>query len=160
MDYRNLEQEETVRRVKELILPILSGRQVELVELKLSPAGGGRSLLRLLVDTAQGIRLDQLSHLNQAIGAVLDEHNVIPDRYTLEVSSPGLDRPLKTGVDFERVIGRRIKVQTSVPVNARREFAGKVLLGGVEGVVLELDSGERLRFPLDQIIHAVQDMSI
>jgi ribosome maturation factor RimP len=148
-----------VNRVRELIQPLLASRGVELVDLVCHP-GGGRLTLRLLVDTARGITLDELSGLNRSVGALLEEHDVIPDRYLLEVSSPGLDRSLKTAADFERVIGRRVRVTTSVPVADRHEHRGEVLGANEEAVMLRLDSGEKRQVPLSQITHAVQDVNL
>ena len=154
-----IDQTEILNRVRELIRPLLASRGVELVELTCHP-GGGRLTLRCLVDTAHGITVDELSGLNRSIGAVLEEHEVIPDRYVLEVSSPGLDRPLKTTADFERVIGRRVKVTTSAPVADRQEHRGEVLGVNEEAVMLRLDSGEKLPIPFLQIHHAVQEIEI
>lgn len=144
-------------RVRELTQPLLASRQMELVELTCRPQGGGW-VLRFLVDTVAGVRVGDLSSLNRSIGAILEEHDVVPERYTLEVSSPGLDRPLKSGRDFERVIGRRVKVLTSAPVNDRQEHHGSVLGAGDEVVSLKTDSGEKVLIPLAQIIHAVQEV--
>ena len=154
-----IDQTIILNKVRELIQPLLASRGVELVELTCH-AGGGRLTLRCLMDTAQGITLDQLSGLNRSIGALLEEHDLIPDRYLLEVSSPGLDRPLKAWTDFERVIGRRIRVATSVPVAARQEHRGEVLIANEEAVVLRLDSGDRLQIPLSQIAHAIQEIEL
>ncbi|MBI3333132.1 MAG: ribosome maturation factor RimP [Candidatus Omnitrophica bacterium] len=145
--------------MKELIEPLLGSRQVELVELTCQPQGG-RFLLRFLVDTARGIRLDELSSLNQAIGALLDEHEVISDRYLLEVSSPGMDRPLRSQADFERLIGRRIRVTTAVPVNGRSDCRGELLGATEEAVFLRLDSGEKLQIQIAQIARAAQEISL
>ena len=152
-----IDQTELLNRVRELIRPLLASRGVELVELTCH-LGGGRVTLRCLVDTARGITVEELSGLNRSIGAVLEEHNVIADRYLLEVSSPGLDRVLKTAADFERVIGRRVKVTTSVPVDNRQEHRGQVLGVNEEAVMLRLDSGEKLPVPMAQIQHAVQEI--
>ena len=147
----------TLARVRELTEPLLASRGMELVELTCRPQGGGLAL-KFLVDTARGIAVGELSSLNRAIGAVLDEQNAVPEQYTLEVSSPGLDRPLRSGRDFERVIGRRVQVLTSAPVNARQEHHGDVLGASDELVTLKADSGEKLQIPLAQIVHAVQEV--
>ena len=152
-----IDQTEILNRVRELIQPLLTRLGVELVELTCHP-GGGRLTLRFLVDTARGMTLDELSGLNRSIGAVLEEHDVIPDRYLLEVSSPGLDRPLKTVADFERVIGRRVKVMTLAPVAGQKEHWGEVLGANEETVMLRLDSGEKFPIPFSQIQHAVQEI--
>ncbi len=146
-----------IDRVRELTQPLLANRQMELVELTCRPVGGGW-VLRFLVDNVSGVRVEDLSSLNRAIGAVLEEHEAVPERYTLEVSSPGLDRPLKSGRDFERVIGRRVRVHTSVPVNDKQEHHGSVLGASDEVVSLKTDSGEKVLIPLAQITHAVQEV--
>lgn len=153
------EQEATIQKVKEMIEPLLRSRRAELVEAHYRFEGRG-IVLRLLVDTPSGIRVDELAFLNQAIGALLDEHELIPERYTLEVSSPGLDRSLKTGIDFERVIGRRIKIYLTSAVNGRQEQVGKVLNASEEAVVIETDRGEKLKIPLAEIAKAIQEIEI
>ena len=155
----NYSLEEIERRVKELIRPVLMSRQVELVELTCR-TGGGRLTLRCLVDTAWGITVQELSDLNHAIGAVLEEHDAVPAAYLLEVSSPGLDRPLKRWTDFERVIGRRVKVITNILVDSRFEHPGKLLSANEEAVVLSLDSGDKVRILLSQIASATQDIEL
>ncbi len=152
-----LDQTAILNRVKELVQPLLAAKGVELVELT-GKLGGGRFTLRCLVDTANGITMDQLSGLNRSIGALIEEHDLIPDRYLLEVSSPGLDRPLKTARDFERVIGRRVRVTTNVPLAAHVEHRGEVLSAGEEGLVLRLDSGDKLPIQLSQITYAIQEI--
>jgi ribosome maturation factor RimP len=152
-----MEIEQIARRVEELIRPLLASRQVELVEFTCRPAGG-RILLKCLVDTARGITVQQLSELNRAIGAVLDEHDAVPTSYLLEVSSPGLDWPLKRWTDFERVIGRRIRVTTLVALDSRFEHIGTLLSANEEAISLALDSGDKLKIPIAQIASAVQDI--
>ncbi len=155
----NMDQEAMTQRVTELVRPILAGRQVDLVELTCRNAGP-RVLVRILADTAKGITIAELSHINQAVGALLEEHDLIPGAYTLEVSSPGLDRPLKTPLDYERVIGRRIKVSTNAPVNSKWEYAGELLNANDEAIVLKLDNGEKQQILLSMINRAVQDFSL
>ena len=154
-----MDQTDILNRVRELIQPLLAGRGAELVELTCHP-GGGRLTLRLLVDTARGITLEELSSLNRSIGALLEEHDLIQDRYLLEVSSPGLDRRLKESRDFERVIGRRVRVTLSAPLADRHEHRGQVIGANEEAVVLRLDSGEKLQVPLVLIAHAVQEIEL
>ncbi|MBI1953090.1 MAG: ribosome maturation factor RimP [Candidatus Omnitrophica bacterium] len=153
------DQEAIIERVKALVAPLLAGRRADLVELTYR-FEGSRMVLRFLVDTARGITLDELGRLNQAIGALLDERDAIPSAYVLEVSSPGLDRPLKTPLDFERMIGRRIKVSTAVPVAGRRELAGELVNANEEAIQLKLDNGEKTRILLTEVVRAVQDVEI
>ena len=151
-------QEAILEKVKELVTPLLRSRKTELVELTCRQKGNGL-VLRFLVDTAQGITIDELSALSQGIGAILDEHDVIPQRYFLEINSPGLDRPLKDWRDFERVFGRRVKVETLVPVNYRRQFLGKLLGANEETILLQLDTEEKVQIRLSEIVHAQQEIS-
>lgn len=146
-------------RVRDLIHPLISAKQVELVDL-LCHYGGGRLVIKCLVDTPRGITLDELSSLNRSIGAVMEEHEAISEPYVLEVSSPGLDRPLKRWTDFERIIGRRVRVFTAAPLDARTEHHGEVLAANEENVVLRLDSGDKLPVPLNQIVRAEQEIKL
>ena len=151
------ELEQLEGRIRELIQPMLSSRQIELVDL-ICRNSSGRILLRFLVDTPRGITMAELSSVNQAVGALLEEYDVIPSAYMLEVSSPGLDRPLKKAVDFERVIGRRLRISTTVPVALKREHVGELLNANEEAIVLKLDQGEKLRIPLSEIAFAQQEI--
>ena len=155
----NQQQQQVIARVQELIAPLLKSRQLELVDLGYRQEGR-QLFLKFLVDTVQGVKLNELSHLNQAIGAVLEEHEVIPGPYTLEVSSPGLDRPLKTPVDFERMVGRRLRVITLVPVEARTEHTGELINAGEEAIVLRLDTGQKCKISLSEIARATQEIDI
>ena len=146
-------------QVRNLIEPLLTSRRVELVELTCH-YGGGRLVLRCLMDTVRGITLDELSNLNRAIGALLDEHEVVSEHYLLEVSSPGLDRPLKRWTDFDRVIGRRLRVVRAVQPGSSQEHRGELLSVNEEAIVLRLDSGDKLQIPLSEITYAVQEIGL
>jgi ribosome maturation factor RimP len=145
------------RQVEDLIRPLLAAQHVDLVELSCRPSAG-RWLLRCLVDTTGGITLDELSGLNRAIGALLDERNVVPGPYVLEVSSPGLDRPLKHWKDFERAIGRRIRVSTLLSIDGRREHVGELLSASEEAIVLKLDDGDKMKVELAHIAWAHREI--
>ncbi len=155
-----LESHQVVAQVQALVEPLLAARHVELVELTYRREGP-QVVLRFLVDTAMGITVEECRRLNQGIGAVLDEHEVLRNQYTLEVASPGLDRPLKTVWDFERVIGRRVWMELREPVvgGAGRELVGTVAGVGDEVVSVTLDHGEKVRVLLAMIVRARQDIS-
>lgn len=155
-----VDRELMANKVRELIEPMLKSRRVDLVELICAP-GGGRITVRCLVDTAQGITLDELSTLNQSIGAILDEQEVISDRYLLEVSSPGLDRPLKTPLDFDRMIGRRLKVVTKSALDgSEQEVAGQLIGANEELITLRIDNGEKFQISLSDVTKAVQEVEL
>ena len=150
--------EKVLAHVRTLVDPLLVARRVELVELTYRREGP-QTVLRFLVDTAAGITVQECTALNQAIGALLDEHEVMTDPYCLEVSSPGLDRFLKTTWDFERVIGRRVKIHLRAPVDGLWEVIGVVASVGDELITIELDQGTRVRVPLLEMTSARQDVT-
>lgn len=133
---------------------VAAGRGFELVdaELKHQPDG---LVARLYVDKPGGISLDELQSVSEEVGALLDVEDPIAGTYTLEVSSPGLDRPLKTEADYGRFAGRLAKLSSYEPVDGRRHWTGR-LLGVEEGVVslrLEKEGGTLARVPLAKISH-------
>lgn len=127
----------------ELLQPVVADLGYELWELEYVSRRGA-NLLRLYIDTAAGITLDDCERVSRAVSASLDEADPITLAYTLEVSSPGLDRPLRTLDHFARFKGERIKLETVQPVDGRKRFAG--LLSEVDTatgrVVLEVDGGQ------------------
>lgn len=122
---------------------------------------GGGFVLRVVLDkpgpsaTAEdSVSLEHCQRVSEELSAVLDVEDVVPDKYTLEVSSPGLDRPLRTRADFERFAGRFAKVVTSEPIARQTAFAGH--LRGVDGddVLFEAQGGKLHRLPLGLIRRA------
>jgi len=97
-----------VRRIREVIAPVLERASVELVDLRMLPQKG-RRVLRLYIDKPGGVDLHDCTTISREVSVQLDVHDLIPGRYTLEVSSPGLDRPLRTAPDFERNVGRTLR---------------------------------------------------
>lgn len=109
------------------------------LELALSRAGG---LLRLYIDHSdRPVTLDDCEQVSREVSALLDVHDPITGNYTLEVSSPGLDRPLYRAEHYQRFIGSDARAQTGIPVEGRRRFQGRI--ASVEGdkVTLELETG-------------------
>ncbi len=121
-----------------LLEPAVVTLGYELVELEFAPAGSG-GLLRLYIDAAPGITLEDCERVSRTVGRLLDSEDPIPGHYTLEVSSPGLDRVLRTREHFERFVGSRVKIQLAVPLDGRRRFTGTLLEVGAEGLVVEVD---------------------
>src|SRR5215510_3788619 len=120
------------RRVWELSEPLARAAGLELVDVQYRPEGG-RLILRLLLDRfadrpvevpAAGVTLDELARISRELGDVLDAHDVVPGRYHLECSSPGLNRPLVRPEHFARAVGQRVWVRTHEPVAGRRQFHG------------------------------------
>jgi ribosome maturation factor RimP len=139
-------------RLRRLLDPSVAGLGYELLGVELQ-GQGARSLLRVYIDRPEGITLDDCERVSRQVSAVLDVEDPIRGAYTLEVSSPGFDRPLFTPAHFERFAGERVKVKLDVPVEGRRSVTG-TLRGVVDGCVVVLEDGvdgvER-RLPLDAI---------
>jgi len=135
----------------ELLQPVVADLGYELWELEYASRRGA-NLLRLYIDTAAGITLDDCERVSRAVSTSLDEADPITQAYTLEVSSPGLDRPLRTLDHFARSKGERVKLETVQPVDGRKRFAG--LLSEVDTatgrIVLEVDGG-KVSLPVDGI---------
>jgi len=127
-------QNEIVRRVWEELEPELKEQGYELIEVE-HAFQSGRRILRLFIDKEGGVTLDDCQTVSRCAGSALDVANFIGERYYLEVSSPGFDRPVRKPEDFERFVGERIKIQVSVPIGGRKQFRGE-LKGFRDGLVL------------------------
>ena len=136
----------------ELLEPAIEALGFELSDLELS-LGHGRGLVRLFIDSAEGITLDDCERVSHQVSGVLDVEDPITGHYTLEVSSPGMDRPLFTLEQFAAYAGNQVQVRLRVAFEGRRKFKG--LLNGVEGddVLVVVDNEEYL-LPIDYIDRA------
>jgi len=130
--------------LREKIKPVVEQENLELVDLEFS-RGGPASIFRVYVDRSAGVTVDQCADLSRKIGDLLDMEDLIPGRYRLEVSSPGLDRPLVSGADFKRKIGKRVKVFLKESLDGRTELIGEIRDLQEENVVLRLESTEPKR---------------
>ena len=133
---------------------VAAGRGLELVDVELKRRPGGM-LVRLYVDSPGGIGLDDLQSTSEEISAILDVEDPIASSYTLEVSSPGLDRPLKTEADYGRFVGKLAKLSSYEPVDGRRHWTGRLVSadGGVIEIALEKEGGQVCRVPYAKIAH-------
>jgi ribosome maturation factor RimP len=136
----------------ELLGPVVAGLGYELWELEFAPRAGG-GLLRLYIDSAEGITLEDCERVSRAVSATLDATDPIAGRYTLEVSSPGLDRVLRTRAHFERYAGERVRLEMMQPVDGRKRFSGRLAAVGERDITLELDGGI-VSLPIDDIHRA------
>lgn len=128
-----------IRKVTESVTPVLDEMGFELVDIEYL-SQSGRWVLRIYADKEGGITLDECARVSREVGNLLDVKDIIPNEYVLEVSSPGLNRPLKKEKDFERAIGKNVKIKMVAPINGRRRFAG-YLKKVVQGTVyLEIDN--------------------
>lgn len=152
-----MESKEVINKIKDLVSPILEEEAVELVDITYRWERD-RMVLRFLIDKRGGITVDECASLNQKLSSLLDEANVIEATYVLEVSSPGLDRPLATTKDFMMVLGKLIKVYSSISIGARNVNVGRLSDVDEEKITIDIEEGLRLNIPRDKITKAVQDM--
>ena len=124
----------------------------EIVTVELTGQGPS-TVLRVYIDGPNGVTVDDCAKVSDQVSAILDVEDPIPNKFTLEVSSPGLDRPLCKVSHFEAVLGQRVKLQTAVDIFGRRRFAGT--LTGVTDQVVTLDiDGQTHEVPIDNISKA------
>jgi len=123
---------------------------IEIVEIELK--GGGRNrFLRISIDRPEGVTHADCETISHQVGAILDVEDVVPGAYTLEVSSPGVERKLIKYKDFERFTGKKIKVSLREPVENSRRWEG-TLATCADGLInLEVAEGKTIQFPFDQV---------
>ena len=146
-------QEGTVERVRSAALRVTTDRGFDLVDVEVKRAAGGQ-LVRVYVDKPGGIGLDDLQSVSEEVSAILDAEDPIEGHYTLEVSSPGLDRPLRSEEDYRRFAGRLAKLSSYEPVDGRRHWTGRIASCEDGVVTLELEKGQgEARVPLAKVSH-------
>jgi len=133
-----------------LIEPVVEGLGYEVVDIEYKPHPTN-GLLRIYIDGPNGIQLEDCQAVSRQISGVLDVEDPIPGQFNLEISSPGMDRPLRKPEDFERFSGETIRIKLTVPtLEGQRNFTGKLVGIQNDEVVLEMD-GETYYLPLDTI---------
>lgn len=132
-------------QLAERVEQVVTGLGYELVDFETSPRA---RLLRIFIDKPEGITVDDCATVSTHLSRVFAVENIDYDR--LEVSSPGLDRPLKKATDFERFAGQEAQLRTRLPIDGRRNFTG-VLMGMRDGVVLVQGGEKNFELPLEQI---------
>jgi len=138
----------------ELFEPVVSGMGFDLIEIEHFP-NPKHGVLRLFIDKpvgseVEGIVIEDCSAVSRQISALIDVEDPIKGKFNLEVSSPGLDRPLRRLQDFQRFTGSQVKLKTVMPMDGQRNFKGRLLKASEESVVIETDS-EELTLPMSAI---------
>jgi ribosome maturation factor RimP len=154
-----MERGAILQKAEAILEPLLKAEGLSLVDIQYQWERGGW-ILRVLIDKKQGITLDDCARVSREFGQLLDVENTIPTSYRLEVSSAGLDRPLKKMEDFVRYTGRRVRIKTKDPVSGRRNFKGD-LLGCIEGkVMVKVEGSEVFTIPLSSILKANLELEL
>ena len=138
------------RQLHDLLSPVITTLGYELVGVEYLPSGGGDATLRVYIDQENGIDVEDCQQVSHQVSGLLDVEDPIPGQYTLEVSSPGMDRPLFVAEHYQRFAGHKVRIQLAMPLDGRRKFTG--LLQGMQGddVAVEIDGETRL-IPLDRV---------
>jgi ribosome maturation factor RimP len=148
------EKATVIQKVTEIAERVGTSEGIEIVEVQLA-GGSGQRLLRIFIDKPEGVTHADCELVSHEVGTILDVEDVIPGgRYTLEVSSPGVERKLTKPRDFERFLGQPVKVILREPLENQKRWEGK-LASFREGVVtLEAPNGKTIEFPLDRVERA------
>jgi ribosome maturation factor RimP len=154
-----------VERVREVAVRVAASYGLDIFDVELRREGG-QQVLRVVLDRPgpnatpeESVSVDDCARVSEEISTILDVEDVaLADRYTLEVSSPGLDRPLRQAEDYRRFAGRRAKIVMSQPIARQTAFAGR--LRGIDGddVMFESEGGKHVRLPLKLISRARLDV--
>ena len=152
-----LTSSDPINEIQEIARKIIEAEGLELVDLEYKP-GRARSLLRIYIDKESGVTLSECESVSRQLSAILDVKDLLQSAYVLEVSSPGLDRPLRTDRDYRRELGRMLKVNLVADSEGKSEqFSGK-LLEATEEVVLIEEGGRTKSIPRSSIKRAVQEI--
>lgn len=150
---KTMKRSDIVHEVETLLQPITRALGLETVDVQVA-GEARRTVLRVLVDRPEGgITVEECARVNEALGRQLDLYDFFPHPYTLEVSSPGLDRPLRTDAEYRRFAGRRAEVQTHEAINGQRRFRGTILGVVGDAVVLQVDE-RQVQIPKAAILRA------
>ena len=141
----------TVSRIWEVATQIADGEGMEVVDVELRPEGSRRGrVLRLYLDKHGGLNIDELGRVSRQLSELLDTQDIVEGSYTLEVSSPGINRPLKKPEHFQRFIGKRVRVRTGDMIEGRRSFLG--ILNEVTGEKIKIEvEGKQYEIPFSKI---------
>ncbi len=138
------------QKTEKLLLPLVEQHGFELVDVEYVKEGGNW-YLRAYIDKPGGITVDDCELISRALGDLLDEKDFIEESYILEVSSPGLGRPLRKDKDFARSIGEEVEVKTFKAVNHQKEFTGILKEYDKDKIIIEMENQETMEFPRTEI---------
>jgi len=145
--------ETTIERIREVIAPILNSMGLELIDLELS-GHGRRGHLRIFIDKAGGVNVDDCEQVSRYVGHALDVADPIPHGYLLEVSSPGLDRPLRKIEDYQRAAGKLVRLKLNHPRDGEWVIIGRLQGLKEDGIEVKPEDGEPIRVALADITQA------
>ena len=136
-------------KIQRLVRPIVEAEEMELVDVEYKK--GSNSVLRIFIDKPEGVNVSDCTKISTQVGAFLDIEDLIENNYVLEVSSPGLDRPLKNKADYDRNKGKLIKVSLYAPLEGKKTFIGRIISADDQKVILKEKSDKVIDIPFAAI---------
>jgi ribosome maturation factor RimP len=130
--------ETVAERVWKIAEPLVTDEGMEMVDVEFRRESNG-TILRLYLDRDGGVSLEDLTRVSRQVGDLLDVHDAVPGSYTLEVSSPGINRRLRRADHFQRYLGQKVRVRTQAPLDGRRVFLGPLTAVDADGITIEQD---------------------
>ena len=146
-----------IDKIKEVIEPVIHEEKAELVEI-IFRKEGGRQVLKLLVDKDNGIQMADCVRLNEKIGQALDQADIIQESYVIEVDSPGIDRPFKTKRDYERALGRLVRVTLVERISDKKEYIARLEEVSDAGVKIDVKKKGIIEIPFEKIVRAREEI--
>ncbi|MBI4688164.1 MAG: ribosome maturation factor RimP [Nitrospirae bacterium] len=140
-------------RIREIIEPVVNSMGIEVDNIELA-GSGRRTVLRVFIDKEGGVTIEDCERVSREIEAHLDVADPIASSYTLEVSSPGLDRPLRKAGDFKKFVGKAARVITQSPIENQTFFIGEILEAGDDSIVMLLPKDKKVTIPHTNISRA------
>ncbi|HPW45810.1 MAG TPA: ribosome maturation factor RimP [bacterium] len=136
-------------KIEDLVSPVLANLGYELVDREFA-VEGGRRILRIYIDRPGGVTIDDCSAASHAVEDLIEVEELIPEKYVLEISSPGINRPLRKREDFERYAGSIVRMKTRNPVGGRSNFKGELVGLSGDDVVVTID-GKNYNVPIAEL---------
>jgi len=146
-----------IDKIKEIIEPIIKEEQAELVEI-IFRKEAGRQVLRVLADKQGGIKLSDCARINERIGQALDQADIIQESYVIEVDSPGIDRPFRTKRDYEKAVGRLVRVTLKERVLDKKEYIARLEEVTDAGVKIDVKKKGVIDIPFEKIVRAREEI--
>ena len=144
------QHENLVAKISDLAGQVAASMELEVVLVEIK-GGGNRPVVRTYIDQPKGVTLTDCERFSKRLSVLLDVEDWVPFSYTLEVSSPGLDRPLVKEADYQRFAGKSARVRTRSPIEGQRNFRGKILGAAAGRVELEVASGKKVDIAVGDI---------
>jgi ribosome maturation factor RimP len=143
-------REVVAAKIEEIAQQVTQSQGLELVEVEVK-GGGNARFVRIAIDKPEGVTHADCGLVSEKVGAILDAEDMVPGHYTLEVSSPGVERKLFKPIDYQRFQGKKAKLTLRDPVDGRRTWEG-TLAGYADGIIsLETEPGKPREFPFEQV---------